>query len=88
MIKVKSLKLANSIKCGATEETFLTNKRFDIKFRDSVVIECRDLKRDDVVCTSIFNAAWWVEDTSEDVPTSDVYKTPATAAKKPLKAES
>jgi hypothetical protein len=65
-MKLKSAKLANSIKVGANgEETnYLSAKAFDIDFDGTVLtaVSTRVGSDKTPTCTSIHNMAWWVID--------------------------
>lgn len=57
MSKVTHLKLANSIRIGNGEETYLTSDKFDMAL-DGVMVHCRCKKTSDEITTSVFNTIW------------------------------
>lgn len=57
-MRLTSLKLANSVKCGKGEETMLTASKFDMEL-EGVTIRVQCQKTKDVTYTSLFNTAWW-----------------------------
>lgn len=57
MSKVTHLKLANSIRIGNGEETYLTFDKFDMLL-DGVMVHVRCKKTQDEVTTSVFNTIW------------------------------
>ena len=80
-MKLKSLKVFNSVKVGKDEHIFLTNKDFELILKDHYVY-IRNLKDGSTCVTPVTNTPWFVleleEVIDEQVKSS---KSPSRAAK-------
>lgn len=66
MTKLKYIRLANSVKCGPREETYFTDKDFDLTLVDAIKIRVVHRATKQQRMTSLFNAIFWEE--HEDAP--------------------
>lgn len=57
-MRITHLKLANAIKAGRNEESFLTDERFDMSLQDALFIKVVERSTDYTVITSIMNTIW------------------------------
>lgn len=61
MKKITHLRLANSVKVGPQEETYLTEQNFELAL-EGITIRMRHKKvPEKTVCTSLMNAVYWIE---------------------------
>ena len=58
MVKLKCIKLANSVKCGPKEETFFIASQFNIEL-EFPIIRITHLGLGDMTETTAFNAIYW-----------------------------
>jgi hypothetical protein len=65
MKKITNLKLANSVRIGNGEETYLTEDKFDLAL-DGVLIHVRDKAVGNEITTSVFNTIWFKLDKNKD----------------------
>lgn len=67
MIHLQSLKLANAIKCGPSEESFLTASKFAMALEDNgITIRCEHLVTRQVTHTTLFNTIYFIEATEPE----------------------
>ncbi len=69
MVKILKLKLANAIKCGPKEETFLTETGFEMELLNGMVVRIKEKTSGQVTHTTLFNTIYWMADEPvEEVP--------------------
>ena len=62
MKKLKCIKLANAIKTGKGEMTFVSGEYFDIALHSNVVVSVHHRPSGHTVHTSLFNAIYWEQE--------------------------
>lgn len=70
-MKITHLKLANSVRAGRNEESFLTGEKFDMALQDGIFIKIIERASGRTVTTSVMNMIYMETDTDspkETVP--------------------
>lgn len=60
-IKLDCAKFANAVKCGVKEETFVTNKNYDISLVNDFRIKIVDQRTKRKTYTTVMNTIYWEE---------------------------
>jgi hypothetical protein len=72
MVKLKSLKLANAVKCGTKEELFLSDRDYDMELHNAMVIKITALQVRQTTYTTLMNTVWWMQAEEAEAPAAQV----------------
>ena len=68
MVKLKCMKVANSVKCGTKEETFLSDVHFDMTLEQGVIVRIVHKKLGDETFTTLMNTVYWKQQAEASEP--------------------
>jgi hypothetical protein len=89
-MKLKAIKLANSVKvgiAGGEELQFFQCKDYDLTLVNSIILRIQNKRSQAVVCSSLFNCVYFIPDEEEAMSAPDSSKGTPAATGRGVKAK-